>query len=416
MHSIDFVEFDDHIHMLSWDDSEPERIVSDGICEMSGVTLGPQMPIPFKLVPEAASMSMGFRLHMLMMFTLLMYSMLSAMVEWYDSSPPQPLDSWRGCPPRGASSSTHRDALIRVLSQNRVETTTTPEGLIHMVMAGKATCIAVKSHLSSGQGLGLNVCPLVTVIALGYAPSDFGPSIQTVRAYDNTQREVMGTLKIELLISPATFVTLFQVLRIPASSNLLWANLGSTKPGPFLLPFMRSHSDDDLLLTGFTFDEVQTLEMEDFCQDFVAMSFDQHSTTVVLDMMRGMSYLPGMGLGRRQHGPREFMTFPDHNVLFELGFIPTEVDYRYMARLHKERVRARLTHTPFDYPIRPYTLSLTGYFMRASEPQAPSDGIIGGLSTTQEAELQYLVQQLRLSDGAPSTSTSTLTALHLQIT
>ena len=55
MHSIDFVEFDDHIHMLSWDDSEPERIVSDGICEMSGVTLGPRMPVPFKLVPDAAS-------------------------------------------------------------------------------------------------------------------------------------------------------------------------------------------------------------------------------------------------------------------------------------------------------------------------------------------------------------------------
>ncbi|KAL6341615.1 hypothetical protein AAG906_032736 [Vitis piasezkii] len=39
-----------------------------------------------------------------------------------------------------------------------------------------------------------------------------------------------------------------------------------------------SHSDDDLFLTGFTFDEVQTLEMEDFCQDFVAMSFDQHGS------------------------------------------------------------------------------------------------------------------------------------------
>ena len=37
-----------------------------------------------------------------------------------------------------------------------------------------------------------------------------------------------------------------------------------------------SHSDDDLFLTGFTFDEVQTLEMEDFYRDFVAMSFDQH--------------------------------------------------------------------------------------------------------------------------------------------
>ena len=35
-----------------------------------------------------------------------------------------------------------------------------------------------------------------------------------------------------------------------------------------------SHIDDDLFLTGFTFDEVQTLEMEDFYRDFIAMSFD----------------------------------------------------------------------------------------------------------------------------------------------
>ena len=39
-----------------------------------------------------------------------------------------------------------------------------------------------------------------------------------------------------------------------------------------------SHSDDGLFMTGFTFDEVHTLEMEDFCRDFVAMSFDQHVT------------------------------------------------------------------------------------------------------------------------------------------
>ena len=37
-----------------------------------------------------------------------------------------------------ASSSTHKDALIRVLSQIRVETTTTPEGLIHMMTANRA--------------------------------------------------------------------------------------------------------------------------------------------------------------------------------------------------------------------------------------------------------------------------------------
>ncbi|RVX16779.1 hypothetical protein CK203_006109 [Vitis vinifera] len=116
-----------------------------------------------------------------------------------------------------------------------------------------------------------------------------------------------------------------------------------------------SHNDDNLFLTGFTFDEVQTLEMKDFCRNFVAMSFDQHDNTVVLDMMRSKSYLP--------------------------------VDYRYMARLRKERVRVRLTHTPFDYPIRPYTMSLVDYFRRASGPQMPLDGIIGGLNTIQEVEL-----------------------------
>ena len=53
---------------------------------------------------------------------------------------------------------------------------------------------------------------------------------------------------------------------------------------------------------------------------------------------------------------------------------------------------AQLTHTPFDYIVHPYTLSLIDYFVRASEPQTPLDGIIGGLSTTEEAELQRLVQ------------------------
>ena len=146
-----------------------------------------------------------------------------------------------------ASSSTHKDALIQALSQIRVETTTTPEGLIHMVTAGRATCIVFFDddlppegsdhthplYISIGysgcrvssvlldNGLALNVCPMDTTIVLDYAPSDFGPSTQTVRAYDSTWGEVMGILEIESLIGSTTFITLFQVLRIPTSFNLL---------------------------------------------------------------------------------------------------------------------------------------------------------------------------------------------------
>ncbi|RVW66340.1 hypothetical protein CK203_065238 [Vitis vinifera] len=308
-----------------------------------------------------------------------------------------------------ASSSTHRDALTRALSQIRVDTTTTPEGLIHMMTAGRATCIVFSDddlppegsghtrplYISVGcsgrrvpsvlldNGSALNVCPLATAIALGYAPSDL-PIHSDRRAYDSTRREVMGTLEIELLIGPTTFITVFQVLRIPTSFNLLlgrpWIHRAGAIPSSL-------HQKVKFIHEG------QTLELEDFCRDFVAMSFDQHSSTVVLDIMRSMSYLPGMGLGRRQHGPSEFITIPDHDVPFGLGFIPTEADYRYMARLRRERMRARLTHTPFYYPVRPYTRSLADYFVRASEPHASSDGIIRGLSTTQEAELQHLVQQ-----------------------
>ena len=83
---------------------------------------------------------------------------------------------------------------------------------------------------------------------------------------------------------------------------------------------------DDLLMTGFAFDEIQTVEPGDFVRDSVPMSFDQHSSTVVLDMMRSMSYMPGLGLGRRQHGRSEFITVLDHDPPFGLGFVP--VDFR----------------------------------------------------------------------------------------
>ena len=56
---------------------------------------------------------------------------------------------------------------------------------------------------------------------------------------------------------------------------------GSSEP-----VFQISHSEEDLFLTGFNFIEIQTLEIEDFCRDFVAMSFDQHSSTVVLEIGR----------------------------------------------------------------------------------------------------------------------------------
>ena len=55
IHFLDFDEINDHVHMLSGDDSDPEPIIPDVIYEMSEVTLGSRMPAPFRLVPEVVS-------------------------------------------------------------------------------------------------------------------------------------------------------------------------------------------------------------------------------------------------------------------------------------------------------------------------------------------------------------------------
>ena len=329
-----------------------------------------------------------------------------------------------------ASSSTHRDALIRALSQIRVDTATTPGGLIHFLTADRATCIVFSDddlppegsdHVRplfidvacSGRrvpsvlldnGSALNVCPLVTAIALGFSPSDFGPSIQTIGAYDGTQRTVMGTLTTHVMIGPVRYSILFQVLSIQTSFNLLlgrpWIHEAGAIPSSLhqKVKFIHegriitiqsdtdiitssepvlqiSHSENDLHLTGFVFDEVQVVSLEDDRSDMVPMSFDQHSSTLVLSMMRGMSYMPGLGLGRRQQGPREFTITVDHDISYGLGYIPTADDARHMARLRGERVRARMSGIPFDYPLRPYTFQLVDYFTRGSEYAPRTEGV-----------------------------------------
>ncbi|RVW84660.1 Retrovirus-related Pol polyprotein from transposon opus [Vitis vinifera] len=225
-----------------------------------------------------------------------------------------------------------------------IETTTTPKGLIHMMMIDKATCIVFSDdgfppkgsnhtrplYITVGcsrhrvpsvlldNGSTLNVCLLATTIALGYAPSDFGPSTQTIRAYDSTKRDVMGRRWIH-------------------------------RAGVILSSLHQK--------VKFIHDR-QTLEVEDFFRDFIAMSFDQHSSIVVLDMVRGMSFLPGMG----------------------------------------ERVKARLTCTPFNYPVRPYRMSLADDFIRGLEVHSHMGDFSTVIDIDGVDELQHQFHHLQLGD------------------
>jgi len=47
------------------------------------------------------------------------------------------------------------------------------------------------------MGSAINVCPSRTAYAIGLKPADFVPIAQVMRTYDNTSKEVMGTVKIQ---------------------------------------------------------------------------------------------------------------------------------------------------------------------------------------------------------------------------
>ena len=100
----------------------------------------------------------------------------------------------------------------------------------------------------------------------------------------------------------------------------------------------------------------------------------------------------------------EFVATVNHDTPFGLGFVPIEASYRYMVRLHRERVRARLTCTPFDYLVHSYRMSLVDYFVRGSEVH-PHIGDFGAVTDIDGVdELQHQFHHLQLGDetsGAP---------------
>ena len=64
------------------------------------------------------------------------------------------------------------------------------------------------------DGSTLNVCPLKTTSCLGLSIEDFVPTDQHVKAYDNSRREVLETMILELIIVPMVKKVDFQVLNI----------------------------------------------------------------------------------------------------------------------------------------------------------------------------------------------------------
>ncbi|XP_075077131.1 uncharacterized protein LOC107803507 [Nicotiana tabacum] len=146
------------------------------------------------------------------------------------------------------SSNNHKNTLLKVLSGVSVPSNTTSEALAvtieKMVEANMITFkrdelpvegashnktlhITVKhrdkvaSRVLVDGGSGVNICPLSTMRELGIHLRELKESHVRLRAFDGSQKDVIGEIYLALHIGPIDFLVLFQVMEISSSYNLL---------------------------------------------------------------------------------------------------------------------------------------------------------------------------------------------------
>ena len=179
------------------------------------------------------------------------------------------------------------------------------------------------------DGSALNVCPLKTTSYLGLSVEDFVPTDQHVRAYNNSRREVLGTITLELTIGLMVKKVDFQALNIASCFNILlgrpWTHDIEAVPSSLYQKVRFSHGgaimtiyEDTLIvpklvygidsekeplsLDGFEI-ERPSFEKKEEEVEKIPMDFTPYGKNNVVAMMRRMNYLLGMNLGKAVEKP-----------------------------------------------------------------------------------------------------------------
>ena len=314
----------------------------------------------------------------------------------------------------------HRQTLINLLNQIQVPTNLTPQALNTMIGAIKkepSISYSDKDLSSKGRdhndplhitvdtngkrvpmvliddGSALNMCPLRTASCLGLSIEDFAPSCQYVRAYDNTRREVLGNVTLDLKTGPTIQKVEFQVMDISTCFNLLlgrpWIHSTGAVPSSLYQKVRFPYKDSiitifgdsqdnigpihgiqeeksELFLSGFELEEVPAISwIKEETRECFPMDFDPYSNVQVIAMMKKMKYFPGMGLGRRNKGVHAFPHFSTSIPPFGLGYKPTNDELLENDSNKIARAKAKAQGLSFEpISMKPYTPTLNGKFVK----------------------------------------------------
>ena len=199
----------------------------------------------------------------------------------------------------------------------------------------------------------LNVCPLKTATCLGLSIEDFVPTDQHVRAYNNSRREVLGIITLELTIGSMVKKVDFQVLNIASCFNMLlgqsWIHDTEAVPSSLYQKVRFPYEGAIMTIYGDTLtkpkpafgidSEKEPLTLDDFEikkpgfekrgeeVEKILMDLAHYGNNNEVEMMRRMNYLFGMNLGRAvKKLSVQDLAIPTATPPFGLGYKPIDDD------------------------------------------------------------------------------------------
>ncbi|XP_043692935.1 uncharacterized protein LOC122643375 [Telopea speciosissima] len=232
------------------------------------------------------------------------------------------------------------------------------------------------------NGSVLNVMPLKAARCMGMSLDKMKSSSQTIRAYDNSRREVMGILTTNVKIGPACFTIDFQVIDVQASFNMLLGRPWLHSKGALAsslhqkLKFLHDqkvitifedlemvHTLANIEVDGSISQEVQLggFKIGHICtsfvneEDSVLGKFPMMWSKATVRIMKKMKYFPGLGLGKNQQGIPAFPEIQANTNHHGLGFNPKDPKKKAPGR-RNSAVNGN-----------PYFKTLNGYFMKVGE-------------------------------------------------
>ncbi|XP_055830916.1 uncharacterized protein LOC129899948 [Solanum dulcamara] len=319
------------------------------------------------------------------------------------------------------SSETHRSALVKVLSEAYVPAEITSENLSAMVgqvLEANKVCFHEEELPSEGlghnkelnitvryrdkfisrvlidNGLAVNICPFITLRALGIDIGKIHESHVKVRGFDGTKRGVISKIDLPLQIGPEEFVVEFQVLDISASYNLLlgrpWIHMAGAVPSTLHqnLKFVWNHHEiivhgegSNSMYLGNSIPVVESIEELDgfvfhtkeiMCVHQTERVKLPHVLMMVAWEMLKNGFIPSRGLGVNLDGIVEPIQLPGQKYTFGLGYEPTPEEVSLADLKRKSDI-------PLPHPIPHLNQSFSKAYIIKESEKAVEDTLMEGL-------------------------------------